>query len=311
MIRVLDMRFIMELITVIVISFSLWGCTSGNGKQSSVQKKTIFTQPDIPPLITNPQERIAYVVTHYWDHFNFADTTLAGNAEMTEQAFVNYLSLLPNTTMDVVEKSVSEMIGKAITTGNATFDHFAALYEKYLYDPNSPFRQEDYYIVVLRCIIANDKVDEQQKIRPRYQLGMALKNRPGTIAADFTITLHNGRTIKLSAITAEYTLLFFNNPDCHDCARVKQVLGKLSDTRIKVVAVYPDEDPALWRQTKYPPDWINGYDAGQVISNGQLYDLKAIPTLYLLDRQKRVILKDAVAEQIPGWLQRQSDLLPP
>ena len=47
---------------------------------------------------------------------------------------------------------------------------------------------------------------------------------------------------------------------------------------------------------------INAYDAGQKITERQLYDLKAMPTLYLLDKDKRVILKDAPVEQIEQWL---------
>ena len=45
-------------------------------------------------------------------------------------------------------------------------------------------------------------------------------------------------------------------------------------------------------------DWIDGYDAGQRLTREQVYDLKAMPTLYLLDAEKRVILKDALFEQV-------------
>lgn len=41
---------------------------------------------------------------------------------------------------------------------------------------------------------------------------------------------------------------------------------------------------------------------GAKITERQLYDLKAMPTLYLLDKDKRVILKDAPVEQIEQWL---------
>ena len=65
--------------------------------------------------------------------------------------------------------------------------------------------------------------------------------------------------------------------------------------RLKVVALYPDEDLAEWREYRghIPPSWINGYDAGCVVREKSLYDLHAIPTLYLLDRDKRVLVKDS------------------
>ena len=52
-----------------------------------------------------------------------------------------------------------------------------------------------------------------------------------------------------------------------------------------------------------PKEWINGYDKKLVIKEKNLYDLKAIPTLYLLDKDKKVLLKDATVAQIDQYLQ--------
>ena len=41
-----------------------------------------------------------------------------------------------------------------------------------------------------------------------------------------------------------------------------------------------------------------------MIDQKSLYDLKAIPTLYLLDKDKTVLLKDATAEEIEEYLQK-------
>ena len=38
---------------------------------------------------------------------------------------------------------------------------------------------------------------------------------------------------------------------------------------------------------------VCGYDADQILNSGTHYWLQAIPSLYLLDEEKRVILKDA------------------
>lgn len=276
------------------------GCRQTPTTQVQTDKQKSFVLPQVPAILQTPEERAAYVVTHYWDNFNFADTTLIGNNDVTEQAFANYLNLFPNVTIEVVEKSISRMLDKAIVADSAMFGHFTRLYEKYLYDPNSPFRQEDFYIVALRSIIANEKVSEQNKISPRYQLEMALKNRPGTIATDFTIALHNGRKMNLSAVSAEYIILFFNNPDCSDCLRVKERLTELSDPRIKIVAVYSEDDTELWRKTVYPALWINGCNTAIISDN--IYDLRAMPTLYLLDKDKRILLKDVSVEDIVNWL---------
>ena len=40
-----------------------------------------------------------------------------------------------------------------------------------------------------------------------------------------------------------------------------------------------------------PTSWINGYDKDGK-AKGSLYDFAAMPTLFLLDKDKRVLLKD-------------------
>jgi hypothetical protein len=39
-----------------------------------------------------------------------------------------------------------------------------------------------------------------------------------------------------------------------------------------------------------------------MVKDKEIYDLKAIPSLYLLDRQKNVLLKDARFEQVEVYL---------
>ena len=65
--------------------------------------------------------------------------------------------------------------------------------------------------------------------------------------------------------------------------------------RLRVLALYPDEDLAAWREyrERMPASWINAYDRGCVIREQGLYDFHAIPALYLFDRDKRVLVKDS------------------
>lgn len=297
------------------------GCGSPAGKNrqettatSSDSVKVSFRLPDIPAILESPEERIDYLSRHFWDNFNFEDSTFLQNPEMIEQAFVDFLDVLTHAPVEKGQKALIALMNSA-SVNNGMFLHFINLTEKYLYDPNSPVRNEEFYISVLNTIIDSSRLDDTFKVRPRYQLRMALKNRPGNVAADFRYTLSTGAVARMSSIKADYTILFFNNPDCHDCERVKNYIrdSKVFNllTRIgsmpslRILAVYPDADIALWKKHKaeYPPLMINSFDAGQVITNQELYDLKAIPTFYLLDKEKRVVLKDAPVERIEEWLE--------
>jgi hypothetical protein len=78
----------------------------------------------------------------------------------------------------------------------------------------------------------------------------------------------------------------------------------LKKSTLKVLAVYPDEDIAGWKLGlgEIPQDWVTGYDKDTKIKREELYDLKAIPMLYLLDKDKNVLLKDVSFEALVNYL---------
>ena len=88
------------------------------------------------------------------------------------------------------------------------------------------------------------------------------------------------------------------------------LIGRMmSDKKLKILAVYPDEDLEAWRQhiPDVPATWINSYDNTVSLKNDEIYDLKAIPTLYLLDKTKKVILKDVTFNQLMEFIQMQTN----
>ena len=76
---------------------------------------------------------------------------------------------------------------------------------------------------------------------------------------------------------------------------------------LTVLSLYPDSDVDEWRNSlPHMPqkNWINAYDDGTILTNMKLYDLKAIPSLYLLDKNKHIILKDTSFEEIEAFFMR-------
>lgn len=181
-----------------------------------------------------------------------------------------------------------------------------------LSDPNSQIRNEELYIPLLEAIITSPFYDSTEKIRPKYQLDMAKKNRMGQPAADFTYTLASGKRGNLYQVEAPYTVVYINNPDCTACREIKEMMAastviasKLRSGQLKIVAIYPDEDLTIWRKhlSDTPKEWINGYDAELALRKQELYDLRAIPSMYLLDGQKNVLLKDCTSvDQLEAYL---------
>ena len=82
------------------------------------------------------------------------------------------------------------------------------------------------------------------------------------------------------------------------------ISGLIADGTMKVLNIYIDEDLEAWRSYMpiYPENWYNGFDPDLVIRGEELYSVRAIPSLYLLDKEKRVILKDAPENKMMYYL---------
>lgn len=272
---------------------------AGNAPLSAVFR------PALAPASLPVSERAAYMRAHYWDGFDFADTAFLARVDTGQmvEAFAAYVALY----VDPADPAPVDSLMRRASASRPMLDYFRMLAEQVLYDPNSPLRNDELYIPVLEATLASPWYDEWERIAPASDLQLARQNRIGRAANDFRYTLPSGRHGTLYGIEAEYTLVVFTNPDCPMCHRLREELmasPRLCEMaerdELVVLAVYPDEDVALWREQlrPIPAGWIDAFDEGCAIRGEGLYDLKAIPSLYLLDRDKRVLVKDAAA--VPG-----------
>ena len=47
---------------------------------------------------------------------------------------------------------------------------------------------------------------------------------------------------------------------------------------------------------------LDGIDEEQTLMHDAVYDLRTVPAIYLLDRNKRVLLKNAAPDEVGSWL---------
>ena len=276
------------------------------------QKKRIFQLPEVPVMLQTPELRAQYVAEHYWDNFDFRDTAYIHLPDITEQAAVNYMDLLRLVSPEVATNSLKGLVEKA-SAEPLMMNYMWKTFFRYWHEPNSPLKNEDLFILFCQGVEQTPEVGLFLQERAAYYRKMAEKNRMGTVATDFVYTLANGKQGRLHGIQADYTLVFFYNPDCHTCAEIKRemrlssMLSRLvAKGELKVLTIYPDEDVELWRNRLDEMDttWINGYDKEQVLTLDQRYDLSSIPSFYLLDKDKKVLLKDADWNQVVHFFEK-------
>lgn len=298
------------------------GC--GSNKKAEQFSALPFPDITIPAMIQDRQEAAAYMVERYWDRLTDPERSFPSDSvlvsgvlkEDVEQKFANWATMLDMVSYDIAEKAVSRLCSRSLAcerkdTTSTVLETVAALADKYLYDPNSPYRNEEHYLHFARILSSYEGFPSELRSKYAYQAQLCSLNRIGAKAADFRFTDRYGRMHTLYGIDAPYTLLFFSNPGCEACMGIIEMLRneqKISEMiaagRLAVLNIYIDEDIAAWRDymSIYPEDWYNGFDPDLVIRTDNLYSVRAIPSLYLLGKGKEVILKDVPEGKLISYI---------
>lgn len=285
-----------------------------------------FPEVGVPSMLEGDAERAEYMALNYWN--GLTDTSrmfpcdsvyVSGvRKDEVEQKFADWTMLLDAVEPAVSGKAVAKLYERAVAcerkdSASNVFETFVYLAGKYFYDPNSPMRNEDRYLPFVSRLASYGGLDRLMRGKYEREARLCAMNCTGTRAADFRFSDRNGRIYTLYGIEAEYTLLFFSNPGCTAC---KQIMAMLENSpavssyirsgRLAVANIYIDDDLEAWRSylPEYPAEWYNGFDPDLVIREDEIYCIRAIPSLYLLDKGKRVILKDAPEQKITAYFDR-------
>lgn len=279
-----------------------------------------FPMPDIPVMMTEPSERMVWLGQHFWDRFTQTDSlyycdsvTINGVSKQNlEQQMGIFATLANQMPLPDGVKAMNlfydrlEAFQRAKPAGNL-FSETVALASLYFYDPNSPLRNEDLYLPFVSRLAESAFVSEDYRPGYRWNAQMCALNRTGTPAADFDFIDSAGKRRSLYSIRAERTLLIFGNPDCEACRELQEemesypeISAQIADGTLQVVDIFIDQEIDLWKSriAAYPPQWINGYDPSYTIRENLIYNVRAVPSMYLLDAKKTVLLKDATPERV-------------
>ena len=269
-------------------------------------EKVTFPMVTVPDEITDPQARAKYLGEHFWDNVDFA----TASETLVEQGLIDMASIFPLLNIDVLISSMTALVKKAETSKEGLL-MMLSLADKYLYGTASPLYNEAAYRGLLQSALISKALNKADKEPYQKQLVILEMNNEGSAAVDFDMQLVDGSKAKLSDIEAPVSILFFYAADNLDCklqrfrltqARLVNYLQRAGG--IKIVAVCVEGDKAAWEKFRAdsPKEWLHVFDASGKIKSDNLYDLRTLPRLYLLDEQKTVLLKDTKADDIEQYL---------
>jgi hypothetical protein len=241
---------------------------------SAEAQDTTFPYPSVPDTLRKPEARADYLLMHFWDNFDFSDSTRLYAPTCGEQGFVDYVDLLGRFGQRVGPASAKVFIDRAWSLPMAR-RRVDDLLDHYLDDSASPVRNDRTYILLLNAIADNGNTGAAERERYRFKARQAAINLPGDTARDFSFTADDGTRHSIREYRDTKVCLFFYDPDCENCHTVwAWMQSHPLPADIKVLRVRVNDD--LFSR----------------------YAIKATPTIYLLDKENIVILKDCTPEQL-------------
>lgn len=288
---------------IVPLAFVLGMVSCGNANTGSSghvgPDSVIFALPEIPYTLKNLGERAAFLAEHYWDSFNPKLLLTSEDSMTVEQAFVDFLTITLEVEKTVADKAVCNLLEKSSAKDEA-YAFVLELATKYLYEADSPMENEEMFLPYLQYAADSARTNDYIRMRANFLLGRVRKNRPGTKSADFQYISRENKKENLWSVKAEELLLIFYDPECLHCMEIisqimhdSDISDRLNNGKLKILAIYTEGDENVWKANKnqLPANWIVGKDISGIVEN-ELYDLKAMPTLYLLDKDSRVLMKD-------------------
>ncbi|MCX8018889.1 MAG: thioredoxin-like domain-containing protein [Chitinophagaceae bacterium] len=285
-------------------------------------------EPELPDSLKYPKtasDSLAsyqYYKNNFWKDVNFWDGRLAYTPffeNKVEKYFEQLVPLHPDSVIREIDwmmgyASINEEMTKLLLVkfvnryiqpkymwDDAVFVH---LYEKYFANKNYPWLTEK----------------GKKIIQDRAYSVMA--NLVGNPAADIFLPDTAGKINSLYSLQSPYTVVVFWDPRCSHCQQIIPKMDSLYHARwkqhgVKIFAVAKETDGtrkdwlefilkhrlSAWHHVFYSKAEEKTRVENGIPGYSQLYDVQSFPTLYLLDKDKKIIAKKLALEQIDEILQ--------
>ena len=253
----------------------------------------------------------SYYIEHFFDNFVWNDPRIF-NTIVVEQKLKEICNMIYQYDNPEYDTFVVAALNQA-KVNQTSYEYLFDALEHVLGSNISPYKVEHTYIAMLKDALAYPKLDENRKRRYTRELGFIDKNHAGDTVPDFRLVLANGDTTTFYAIESEYTLLYLQHPTCPTCHQVRNRMKgfdklnrAIESGKLKVVMVYFEDDPKVWdnyiHSSEANPKYLQGWNFDQTIDDKDLFDTRTIPYMFLLDKDKVVIKKDLLVNEIEPYI---------
>lgn len=274
-------------------------------------------EPEVPtaPKLANGRPDSVWVFnyfkSHFWSDYDFADERFV-RTPILQRKLDRYLKELTVQQPDSLIKEADFIVGKAQAGKSKEVKSYTIWYITSQYEQPKVMGTDGLYVHMFEKYYATGvmPVTDSSTIR---QIGERVRSLKPTlvgkalIAPSVSDTLR--RPIALNNIKADYTVVYFYDPHCGHCRESAPKLQKFIEANkskgVEVMAVAVEQTPEEWK--KFIREFklqkaINAYDYTSRTDYRRQYDVWTTPTLYVLDRNKKIIARKLPVDQLEDFI---------
>jgi thiol-disulfide isomerase/thioredoxin len=256
---------------------------------------------------------------HYWDGISFMDDCVVRTPFFKTKLERYYRDLMPQAPDSIIKDADYKLL--LARSSPEMYKYLLNwLTDEYI---NPKYMGQDAIFVHLfnkyHSKGVSSWLNENQMDAITKRAYMLMSNLVGEPAANLELLDTANNVAPLYNIKAAYTIVAFWDPNCGHC---KEEIPRLDSfyraiwkqKNIKVYAVMTDYDTDAWKAfiNKHQlAEWTHVHHTLKMVKEDaeaqrpsfkQLYDITQTPTLYLLDKDKRILAKKLTLEQLNDFL---------
>jgi thiol-disulfide isomerase/thioredoxin len=249
-----------------------------------------------------------YNKDHYFDNVDLTDEKLL-RTPILYSRLNSFFTTVVIQSPDSINKEIDKLIAKC--RNNYKIYQFVAAYLFNHFRESEIMGHDAVMVKIADDIYLSGKADwvtKEFKSDLKKQIDLIRPNLIGKKAENIVMDSYKEKFVSLYDVDKEFTILYFWEPDCGHCKeatpKLKAYYEKPKDYSVEVFAVCTTSDKAKW--TKYIEDnkltWTNGWDPNRASHFDFYYNIQSTPTVYILDKNKKIIAKKLSIEEIGPFI---------
>ncbi|MGW8124132.1 DUF5106 domain-containing protein [Roseivirga echinicomitans] len=245
---------------------------------------------------------------HYFDNIDFSKSDLL-YSPVYHPIMMAYIDQLTLQEPDSLIAAVDYVLGKSAENGELFQYTLISILNKFA--KSKAICEDRVYLHIIDQYYLQGKaiwMDEEEIAMLRVSADNLRNNLCGNLAVDFELPDVNDENQSLYAQTSDWTILAFMQVDCIPCQKTLEELSKMDQPNLpsfSVLTIFKEAEKLVWKgllMEKTKPNWVNLMNVNNALNTQRDYNVKSFPAFYLLDKDKRVVLKRVGPKQIEDYL---------